>query len=239
MSTSFSPTADGIAELRMLGHRGGTPWFARRLILAITLAIALVLLKDVLLEEYLEAQFRRATGVEIQLGRVESALFSPVLTLESVRLYNPPEFGGAPFLDASEVHLEYDRAALFRGTLALRLLRVNLAELVVVEDGQGGQNLRALLARAAATFRSRGGVPVEFGGLGTLNLTVQRVRRQNLRDPARNAVFEPAIRGVVLQNLRTGPEVARALTALALRSGLGPVLGLAAPTNAPPATAPR
>lgn len=214
-------------------------WLFRLLILAITLAIALVLLKDVLLEEYLEAQFRRATGIEVQLGRVESALFSPVLTLESVRLYNPPEFGGAPFLDASELHLEYDRAELFRGTLTLRLLRVNLAELVAVEDGQGGQNLRALLARAAATFRSRGGAPFEFGGLGTLNLTVQRVRRQNLRDPARNAVFEPAVRGVVLQNLRTGPELARALTALALRAGVGSILGLTAPTNASAAAPPR
>jgi uncharacterized protein involved in outer membrane biogenesis len=208
-------------------------WLFRLLILAITLAIALVLLKDVLLEEYLEAQFRRATGIEVQLGRVESALFSPVLTLESVRLYNPPEFGGAPFLDASEIHLEYDRAALLRGTLALRLLRVNLAELVVVEDGQGGQNLRALLVRAAATFRNRGGAPFEFGGIGTLNLTVERIRRQNLRDPSRNTMLQPAIRGVVLQNLRTGADLARVLTGLALRHGLGPVLGLTPPANPP------
>ena len=214
-------------------------WLFRLLILGIVLAIALVLLKDVLLEEYLEARFRRATGVEVQLGRVESALFSPVLTLEAVRLYNPPEFGGAPFLEASEIHLEYDRAALLRGTLALRLLRVSLGELVVVEDGQGRQNLRALFARLSAPAPGTGVAPVDFGGIGTLNLTVDRVRRQNLRDPARNAVFQPPIRGVVLQNLRTGPDLARALTGLALRSGMGPILGLVVPTNAPAATLQR
>ena len=92
---------------------------------------------------------------------------------------------------------------------------------------------------SAATFSSRGGAPFEFGGIGTLNLTVDRVRRQHFRDPARNAVLQPPIRGVVLQNLRTGPELTRALAALALRSGLCSILGLNLPTNAPPATAPR
>ena len=31
---------------------------------------------------------------------------------QNFKLYNPPDFGGTPFLDIPEIHAEYDRAAL-------------------------------------------------------------------------------------------------------------------------------
>lgn len=203
-------------------------WCFRLLVLALLLALALVLLKDVLIEEYLETRFRRATGLELEIGRLEVALFSPVLHAENVRLYNPPEFGGAPALIAAEVHLEYDRAALWRGTLHLPLLRLHLAELVVVEDGRGGQNLSALAARWTA-LRHAEAPPLRFGGIDTLNLTVERVRRVNLRDPARNVSLDPALRGQIWQGLRSPAELQRVWTEVAARPALKTVLGSAPP----------
>ncbi len=100
-------------------------WLFRLLVLALALAVALLLLRDHLLEEYLEAHGQRLTGLEVRIGRVESGLLRPELHLEDVRVYDPPEFGGGPFLTAREVHLEYDPAALARGSLRLRLLRAH------------------------------------------------------------------------------------------------------------------
>lgn len=203
-------------------------WCFRLLVLALLLALAAVLLKDLLIEEYLETRFRRATGLELEIGRLEVALFSPVLRAENVRLYNPPEFGGAPALIAAEVHLEYDPAALWRGTLHLPLLRLHLAELVLVEDGRGGQNLPALAARWTA-LRDADAPPLRFGGIDTLNLTLERVRRVNLRDPARNVSLDPALRGQIWQGLRTPAELQRVWAEVATRPALKTVLGPASP----------
>lgn len=191
-------------------------WLFRLLVLALVLALALLLLKDRLLGEYLEVQFRRATGLELQIGWLEVALFAPVVRAENVRVYNPPEFGGAPWLTAQEVHAEYDRAALWRGDLHLRLLRLHLTELVVVEDGRGGQNLQALAGRWPwANTRKTDGR--RFVGLDTLNLTLERVRRVNLRAPERNLTLDPALRGQVWQGLRTPADLHRVLAELATR----------------------
>lgn len=209
-------------------------WLFRLLVLTLVLALALVLLKDVLLEEYLEGRLQRATGLEVRIGRLETGLFTPLLTFEDLRLYNPPEFGGAPFLVAPEVHVVYDRAALARGVVHLRLLRVHVAELVVVEDGRGGQNLRALGARWLTPGGPAGRAPFRFGGIDTVNLTLDRVRRVNLLRPDRNLALDPGIRQQVFQSLRASNDLAWALAQLAARPGLAAALAPPAPTNAPP-----
>lgn len=206
-------------------------WCFRLLVLALLLALALVLLKDLLLEEYLETQCRRATGLELEIGRLEVALLAPTVRAENVRLYHPAAFGGAPAVTAAEVFVEYDRAALWRGTLHLPLLRLHVEELTVVEDGRGGQSLPLLTAPGAAQ------APVEppaldFGGIDTLNLTLERLRRVNLRDPARNLTLDPAWRGQVWQGLRTWTDVQRVWAGLTSRPPFRVVLTPATPAPA-------
>ncbi len=209
-------------------------WCFRLLVLALLLALALVLLKDLLIEEYLEARFRRATGLELEIGRFEAALFSPVLRAENLRLYNPPEFGGAPWLTAREAYLEYDRAALRRGVAHLRLVRLHLDELVVVEDGRGGQNLAALAALWTRAERSESSW-LRFGGIDTLNLTLERARRVNLRVPGRELTSDPALRGQVWQGLRTRADVNRVLSEIAARPALRALLAPPEPAKSSPA----
>lgn len=215
-------------------------WCFRLLVLVLLLALALVLLKDLLLEELLETQCRRATGLELEIGRLEAALFSPVLRAENVRFYNPPEFGGAPWLTAREAYLEYDRAALRRGEFHLRLLRLHLDELVVVEDGRGGQNLAAL---AALWTRAEGSELswFRFGGIDTLNLTLERARRVNLRVPGRELTLDPALRGQVWQGLRTRADVNRVLSEVAARPALRVLFAPPEPAKTPaaPSAGPR
>ncbi len=212
-------------------------WLFRLLVLALALAVALLLLRDHLLEEYLEAHGQRLTGLEVRIGRVESGLLRPELHLEDVRVYDPPEFGGGPFLTAREVHLEYDPAALARGSLRLRLLRAHVAELVVTEDSQGGQNLRTLAARGLLRDAPAAPWPLQWEGVETVNLTVDRVRRVNPWQPARNLSLDPGVRQAVFKSVCTVQDLWLIWAHLAGRPTVAAILHPGGATNQSPAAA--
>lgn len=122
-------------------------WLFRLLILTIVLVVTLVLLKDVLLKALVEYRLREQTGLDVQIGRLEMGLLTPTLTIEDLKFYNPAEFGGSLFLDLPELHLEYDRPALAAGRLHLILVRVNLAEVHIVQGKSGQYNVSLLEAK--------------------------------------------------------------------------------------------
>src|SRR4051812_15473543 len=97
-------------------------WLFRLLVLVIVLVVAAVLLLDTIARAVVEARLRRQTGMEVKVGSVSVGLMSPVLTIENLKLYNTAEFGGSPFLDMPELHVEYDRGALWSRRLHCKLV---------------------------------------------------------------------------------------------------------------------
>lgn len=205
-------------------------WLFRLLLLTLVLALGALLLKDTLLKELAEARIRRRTGLEAQIGGLEVNLLSPTITVEGLKLFNPPEFGGSPLLEIPDGHLEYDRAALREGRLHLRLLRLRVVELAVVRNTQGVSNLQAvqrMLQERAATE----GSSLVFDGIETLNLTFEQVRAYQLGASAPPKVFHLGLRNEILRNLQTSQDLERALLALAARLGLSGLLGTPVATN--------
>lgn len=195
-------------------------WLFRLLILLLVLVAGLLLLKDLILKELLQSQLRRETGLEVRLGRLELGLLSPTLTLEDLRLYNPPEFGGAVFLHVAEFHLEYDLAALQQRQLHLRLLRVNLAEATVVENPAGQSNLDFIGGRLRRKQAAAPKSELAFTGLDTLNLSLGRLNRVNLKNPTQVEVTNLGIRNEIYTNLRNQQDVLLALGRLVFKLGL-------------------
>ncbi len=194
-------------------------WLFRLLVLGVVLVVALMLSKDVLGRELLENRLRAVTGLETRIGRCEIGLFSPCLTLEDLRFYNPPAFGGAPFLEIPELHVEYDRPALAQGRLHLTLLRLDVAVMTIV-DGPGGQsNLQAVWAALPSPSATE--PRLEFAGIDTLNLSFGALKRYALATPARVQTVDLGIRNAVFTNLRTGNDFTPLVAQLALRFGLG------------------
>jgi uncharacterized protein involved in outer membrane biogenesis len=120
-------------------------WLFRLLILMIVLAVALVLLKDTLVKALAEWQIHRRTGLDATIRSLEVGLFSPTLTTEGLKLFNPAGFGGTAFIEIQEVRFEYDFPKAMIGKARLRVLRVNLAELNIVRNQAGQTNLVAIL----------------------------------------------------------------------------------------------
>src|SRR5215510_211467 len=109
-------------------------WLFILLLITVAIVVGLVLSKDAILKAAVEQQIHAQTGMDAKIGRLSLGLLSPVVTIENLTLHNTPEFGGTPFLDVRELHLEYDRDSLAQRKLIIKLLRLNLEELTVVRN---------------------------------------------------------------------------------------------------------
>jgi len=194
-------------------------WALRLVFLIGVLLVVLLLSLDLIFKALVERQIRAATGMEVKIGNLSVSWLSPVVTIENCRLYNPAEFGGTPFLDIRELHVEYDRAALARRTLHVKLMRLNLAELNVVKGDTGHTNLVVLEpGQPAAAPRPEDWI---FTGVDVLNLTVGTVRFMDLKNLSKNREFKPDLRNQIFKDVKTTADLYGILTLIWLRSGGG------------------
>ena len=195
-------------------------WVFRLLVLVVVLATALLLLKDILLKELFQNRFRAATGLEIHVGHLDVGLLSPTVSIEDLRIYNPPQFGGLPLLIVPEVRIDYDRRQLAEGRLHLPLLRLQVAELVIVETTNGLTNLQGLLASLQQKVKPEEKPGLAFGGIDTLNLTLGTLKHVRLTSPNEVRSWNLGIHNEVLTGLRTEQDLTLAFTRLAFKIGL-------------------
>jgi hypothetical protein len=198
-------------------------WAFRFLLLAVVLGIGLLLLKDNIARNLTEERIRRETGFDAKIGKLEFSLFSPRVTLENLLIYNPAEFGGSIFLNAPDLHFEYNRKQLALGKLHLTLLRLHLKEFHIVENQHGRTNLIDVLHQVAPEMvgaMKPGATDLKFAGIDTLNLTVDEVRYTNLRLPKRNQEVKLALKNDLTQNIRTEQDVTGILFKVLLRAGI-------------------
>ena len=201
-------------------------WVFRLIITLIALIVALVLFKDAIIKALVERQIRSQTGMDVKIGKFSAGILSPVVNIENFKLYNPPEFGGTPFLDIPELHAEYDRVELLAGRkLHLTLLRLNLAELNVVKNDAGHTNLanvRWKVPLRAAGRRDEFPFPV----IDVLNLSVGKARLIDLKNPRHNREFHPNLQNQIFKNVKSADDVNGILFIIWLRSG-GGLMGVA------------
>lgn len=213
-------------------------WVLRLLLALVVLGTAFVLLKDALLKELIESRLRDATGLGAQIGKFEMSLLSPAVSLRDLRLYNTPQFGGSVFLELPELRLEYDREALSEGRLRLRLLRLSVSELNIVQDGAGRSNVEVLQAR----MRQHQPPPaqVRLGGVETFNLSLGRVRWYQVQHPEQARVLNLDVQNEVFTNLETETDFALAIGRLAIKLGVRELSKLwKPPTRTPPPARPK
>ena len=183
-------------------------WAFRLIILMVVVATALLLLKDTLIKSLTESRLRAATGLEIRIQRMELGLFSPTMTIEGFRLYNPAEFGGSPFIDLPELHVQFDRKALANRTLHLQLVRLNLAEVHVVDNLAGQRNLdffqEKLRASAPTNLPSS---TLAFAGIDMLNLSVGKLKYTNLRRPDLGRDVNIGLKNEIVTNVKSTSDL--------------------------------
>src|SRR5476649_1774132 len=87
-------------------------WVLRLFILAVVLLVIFLLSYNSILRVGIEHNIRAQTGMDAEIGKFSLGLVSSTMEIQNQKIYNPPNFGGTPFLDIPEIHVEYDRIAL-------------------------------------------------------------------------------------------------------------------------------
>jgi len=199
-------------------------WAFRIVVLCIVAVVLLLIFKDSILCLVAEHQIREETGMEVKIGRFSSGLFSPVVTIENLKLYNTPEFGGTEFLIIPELHLELDADALAQQKVRIKLMRFNLAELDVVKNQAGETNLVTMLAKMpkgkiAPHGIHVGGKKFEFESIDVLNLSLGRTRFIDLKNHNNDRDVALNIDNQVFNNVKTEGDVYGIMLLIWLRSG--------------------
>lgn len=194
-------------------------WLLILVLLAVAVVVGLFLAKDAIAKAAVEQQIRSQTGMDVKIGRLSIGVLSPVATIENLKLYNTAEFGGTPFLDIRELHLEYDRDALAQRKLRVTLLRVNLEELTVVRNATGHTNLSILSAKPASPSPKTAATDVDFRGVEVLNVSLGKVQLIDLKNPRNNRLRNVNLQNQVFSNVKSPGDWYGVLFLLWLRSG--------------------
>jgi uncharacterized protein involved in outer membrane biogenesis len=199
-------------------------WIVRLTLAIVVLVVLLVLLRDSMFRSFAEQRIRRETGMDVKIGKISSSLFSPVVTIENLKLYNTAEFGGTLFLDLPELHVEVDPLSFAQNKLRITVARLNIAEIDIVQNEAGKTNIHSLIAHMKSQPSKTGEKEkslrdFEFAGIDMLNLSFGKLKFIDLKDAARNRELSLNLQNQVLRNLRTEGDVYGNLIVLWLRSG--------------------
>ncbi len=209
-------------------------WLFRLIIAAVALVVVavviLLLSYNSILRVVIERQIRAQTGMDAEIGRFHLALFSPSVEIQNFKLYNPPAFGGTPFLDIPEIHAEYDLNALRKNEIHLTLLRFNLGELDIVKNQAGQTNIfmpnlnppskksggGGSSTNALADFKKQSGF--DFKGIDMLNVSIGKVKFIDLQNQRNNREQTIGIDNLVVPNVKSQTDLLGLAADIALHS---------------------
>jgi uncharacterized protein involved in outer membrane biogenesis len=200
--------------------------FLAAVVLAVVAVIVLLLTYNSILRVAMERQIRAQTGMVAQIGSVNVALTSPTVEIQNLKIHNSPDFGGTPFLDIPEIHVEYDRAALARREIHIKLLRFNLGELDIVKNQAGRTNI--FLPGIKSPAKESDGNPLadfkrqtgyNFTGIDMLNVSIGNVKFIDLQNQRNNREQTIGIDDLVIPNVKTTADLAGLAVDIALHSG--------------------
>ena len=213
---------------------------ATGIVLAVVAVIVLLMSYNSIVSHEIERSIQAQTGMKAEIGTLRIAIGAPTVDMRNFQLYNPHEFGNnTPFISIPELHMEYDRTALKRHELHIKLLRVNLAEVDIVKDqaGQtnifipgispaktgnrnGGVNSTNGLARASdealANFKKQTGF--DFTGIDLLDVSIGKVKYIDQGDAANDREQMIGIENCLMTNVKTPADLAGLAADIALHS---------------------
>jgi hypothetical protein len=205
----------------------------------ITLLVVGLLSFDWIVKRTIQSRVNASGVAEVEIGSLNIGLLRPHLEVRNLKVFGQSQFGGVQILDLPELRVEYDRDAFKAQELKLRLLRIRLNELTLVDGFAGGdtnmfQRLQGYSELIVAYTNRLSEVTnrldlasaqrignATFTGLDRLELTVGRVRFLDMKDPLSEKVATLNINRRVMTNITDLSGMAPLAMELLVRTTLG------------------
>ena len=193
--------------------------------LVIVIVVVALLSYNSILRNIVQRSIRAQTGLDAEVGQFKLGLVEPTLEIRNLKIFNPPDYGGTPFLNISEIHVEYDRAALAKKIIHVTLIRFNLGELDIVKNQNGQTNIFAFGAQlppkktgapAVINFRQQTGC--DFEGIDQLKFSFGKAKFIDLQNPQNNREQMFGMQNCVVPNVKSANDLAGLATLIYLRS---------------------
>lgn len=199
-------------------------WLLRLIFVVVVLVVLVFAFKDSMLRIAAEHRIRAQTGMDVKIGKFSSGIFSPVVTIENLKIYNTAEFGGTPFLNIPELHIELDSIALAQRKLRITLVRLNLAELDIVKNEAGQTNIFRIKNKVEGGGSKKNGLQealgnLQFDGIDVLNLSLGKAKFIDLKDAKNNREIRVDLQNQIFKNVKSDADVYGILFLVWLRSG--------------------
>jgi len=209
------------------------------LVVLITLLVVGLLSFDWIVKRTIQSRVNASGVAEVEIGSLNIGLLRPHLEVRNLKVFGQSQFGGVQILDLPELRVEYDRDAFKAQELKLRLLRIRLNELTLVDGFAGGdtnmfQRLQGYSELIVAYTNRLSEVTnrldlasaqrignATFTGLDRLELTVGRVRFLDMKDPLSEKVATLNINRRVMTNITDLSGMAPLAMELLVRTTLG------------------
>lgn len=233
--SSSTPTASRMPRWLRIGLKivlGG-------LAVLLTLLLVGLLSFDWIVKRTIQSRVNASGVAEVEIGSLNIGLLRPHLEVRDLKVYGQSQFGGVQLLDLPELRVEYDREALNRQELKLRLVRIRLNELTLMDGFAGGQtnmfqrmqgyselvvaytNRMSELTNRVDLDRAHRVGNATFRGIDRLELTLGRVRFVDVKDPLSEKVAALNINRRVMTNIADLPGLAPLAMELLVRTTLG------------------
>ena len=185
---SSTPTASRMPRWLRIGLKivlGG-------LAVLLTLLLVGLLSFDWIVKRTIQSQINASGVAEVEIGSLNIGLLRPFLEVRDLKVYGQSQFGGVQLLDMPELRVEYDREALNRQELKLRLVRIRLNELTLMDGfaalssaaeqltATAPSSCAAVCGAAAATRRGAGELSQRYTSFAAVTFLTSSITRASL-----------------------------------------------------------
>lgn len=187
-------------------------------VLVVGVVLVVIPGRNIIAKAALVRGMKALTGLDVSVGAIDVGIGKSYLSVRDVRLANPAGFADPVMAFMPELYIAYDLGAVLKNKIHLQELRINLEELDIVRERNGGVNINALKALLPGGAAG----PAPDIKIALLELTVGKVGYKdyssgspvarefplNLRERFQNITDPKALVGIILTRALSKTNVA-------------------------------
>lgn len=114
------------------------------LAIIVVIVVLVCLVRDLILKSVIGTVASSVLGAPVKIGGFSLGIIAQTVKIRDLRVYNPPGFPNEVLLDIFKISVALDARAIMGGKLHMKLLDIEIKELVMTRNKEGSLNVDSL-----------------------------------------------------------------------------------------------